>query len=73
MQKECGDIILLHMSTINQDHMMYGSWNIKCKVQEFFAILGRFLPFYPLAAQKMKTSKKWKKHTEISSFKTSVT
>ena len=25
MSKTPGDIILLHMSTINQDHMMYGS------------------------------------------------
>ena len=30
--------------------------------------LGLFLPFTPLTAQKIKTSKKWKKHTEISSF-----
>ena len=26
---------LLHMCTINQDHMMYGSWNVKCKGQSF--------------------------------------
>ena len=24
------DIILLHMCTINVDHMIYGSWNIRC-------------------------------------------
>ena len=31
-KKTPGDIILLNMCTINQDHMMYGSWvYIKCK------------------------------------------
>ena len=29
--KTPGDIILLHMCTTNQDRMMYGSWDIKCK------------------------------------------
>ena len=59
MQKECGDIILLHMSTINQDHMMYGSWNIKCKVQQFFAILGQ--KFLPPSSPKNENFKKMKK------------
>ena len=60
------------MCTINQDHMMYGSWDMKCNRQNFFVILGHFLPFYPpLTAQKMKISK-MKKHLEISSFYTSV-
>ena len=39
-------IILLHMCTINQDHMMYGSWDMKFNRQNFFVILSRFLPFY---------------------------
>ena len=39
------DIILLHICTINQDHMMYGSWDIKCKRQSFFVIMGHFLHF----------------------------
>ena len=52
--------------------MMYGSWDMKCNRQNFFVILGHFLPFYPpLTAQKMKISK-MKKHLEISSFYTSV-
>ena len=32
---------------INQDHMMYDSWDIKFYRLIFFVILGNFLPFYP--------------------------
>ena len=39
---------------------------------QIFFILGYFLPFDPLTAWKMKTSKKWKKSLEISSFYTSL-
>ena len=28
MKKMSGNIILLHMRIINEDHMMYGSWDI---------------------------------------------
>ena len=40
-----GDIINLHMSTINDNHMMYGSWDIKHDGQNFFVILNHFLSF----------------------------
>ena len=30
----------------NQDHMMYGSWDMKCNKHNFFVILDNFLPFY---------------------------
>ena len=47
--KKPGDIIL-HMSTIsniNQNHIMYDSWNIHGTWQtEFLLILDHFLPFY---------------------------
>ena len=33
---------------INQDHMIYGSWNVKLNRQNFFVILGNLLPLYPL-------------------------
>ena len=29
------DIILLHMCTIHEDHMMYDFWNIRCKWENF--------------------------------------
>ena len=46
------------MYTKNQSHMMYGSWDIKCKVQRFFVILGHC--FCPLTLQQPKKSKFWK-------------
>ena len=35
------------MCTINVDHMMYGSWDIKHSRQNFFSFWAIFLPFYP--------------------------
>ena len=74
--KNNGDIILLHMCTINQDHMIHSSWDIKCKGQSvlpFWAIL----PFDPPNNPKnqnfeKKKKKKWKTHLEILSFYTCV-
>ena len=48
--KKCLDILSFYTCkcTINGDHMMYGSWNIRCdrqKISKFWAI---FLPFQPL-------------------------
>ena len=40
------------MCTINQDHIMYGSWDIN------FCHFCPFLPFYPLTTQKIKIYKK---------------
>ena len=47
MKKEAGYIVL-HMCTINENHMMYGSW-VTYGVQQtqFVLILDLFLPFYP--------------------------
>ena len=46
IKKTPEDIIILQMCTINDSHMMYGSWNIGCNGQNFFVISDRFLPFY---------------------------
>ena len=62
-QKTPGEIILLHMCTINQDHMIYGSWDIKNKGQSFFLILGPFLPFDPHNNPKNQYFEKIKKKT----------
>ena len=32
--------------TINDHHMMHGSWDMECDRQNFFIILSQFLPFY---------------------------
>ena len=72
-QKTPGEIILLHMCTINQDHMIYGSWDIKNKGQSFFLILGPFLPFDPHNNPKNQYFEKIKKkHLKILSFYTCV-
>ena len=65
MYKTPGDFTLFHMCTINKDHMMYGSWDIRHDGQ-FFIILGHFLPIYPPNNPKNKTlKKKMKKPPEI--------
>ena len=59
------------MCAINQDHMMFGFWDMKFNSQNFFVSLGIFLPFYSPNTLKMKKSK-MKKTLEISSFYTGV-
>ena len=49
-------ILLKILCTINDNHMISGSWDMKCNKQNFFVILGYFLRFYPLTAQKIKIS-----------------
>ena len=68
MKKIPGDIIL-HKCTKNDNHTMYGSWDMKRNRQNFFVILGHFLPFYPT---KNLEKQHFEKHLEISSFYTSV-
>ena len=49
-KKVPGDFILLHMCTINEDHMIYGSWNswnIRCNRQIFLSFLAIFCLFNP--------------------------
>ena len=58
------------MCTINEDHMIYGSWKYKVWQTEIFVILGHFLLFQPpdnLENQNFKTEKK---HLPILSFYT---
>ena len=48
MKKKPGDIITLHMCTINDNHMMYGSWDMKRDGQQnflsFWTIFGLLTP-----------------------------
>ena len=53
--------IILHKCIINDNLMMYCSWDIRHDRQ-------KFLSFYFLTIQKIKILKEWKKHLEISSF-----
>ena len=44
--KKCLDILsfYIYMYTINEHHMIYGFWNVRCD-RQVFVILGHFLPF----------------------------
>ena len=69
MKETPGDIIILHKCTINDNHTVYGSWDMKCTRQNSFFTLG-----YPPNSLKKKIQKneKKKKCLEIPSFYTSV-
>ena len=54
MKKTLGDIIILHM--------MYGSWDMECRGQNF-CHRTIFCPFTLLMTKKIKFWKKWKKKT----------
>ena len=66
------DIIILHMCTINGNHMMYGSWDMKHDRQNFLSFWTIFCPFTPLTTWKIKILKNWKNHLEILSFYTGI-
>ena len=68
LKKAPGDFIISHISTINDNHMMYGSWDVECGGQNFLSFWTIFCPFTPLTTWKMKILKKWKSFLEISSF-----
>ena len=67
-KKKPGDIILLHMCTINQDQMMDGSWDIRREGQSFLSFWGIFCHLTLLTTRKIQLLKKWKKRLEILSF-----
>ena len=46
MKKTLEDIIILQMCTINDSHMMYGSWDMKCNGRNFLSFWTIFSPFY---------------------------
>ena len=70
-KKTPGGIVILHKCTINDNHKMYASGDMKHD-REFFVILGHFLPFYPPNKPKNLNFEKMKKTLEISSFYKSV-
>ena len=71
MKEKTGDIIILHNCTINDNHMMYGSWNMKRDGQKFLLFWTVFRPLTPLTTQKIKILKNWTKFLNIL-FYTSV-
>ena len=55
------DIIILQMCTINDSHMMYGSWDTEHNGHNFLSFWTFFYPFTPLTILKIKTMQNWKK------------
>ena len=72
-KKLSGNIIILHMCTINDNHMIYGSWAMEHDRQIFLSFWITFCPFTPpLKTRKINILKKWKKHLQRSWFYTNV-
>ena len=61
LEKTPQDIIILHMGTINDNHMMYSSWDMECNGQNFLSFWTVFCLFTSLTTQEIKILKKWKK------------
>ena len=60
-EKMHGDIIILHMCTINDNHMVYASWNIEHD-RQIFLFWTVFCPFTLQTTWKIKILKKWRKY-----------
>ena len=69
LKKLSGDIIVFHICTINDNHMMYFSWHIQRDRQN---VLSFWTIFCPFTSPNNPIKRKWKKCLEISSFYNSV-
>ena len=45
LKKTSGDIIILHICIINDNHMMYVSWDMECDRQNFLSFWTIYCPF----------------------------
>ena len=57
------DIIILHICTVNDNHMIYGSWDMEHNRQNFLSFRS-FLPFYPPIDPENQNFEKKKKTPE---------
>ena len=62
MKKVTGDIIISHRCNINDNHMMYSSWDTKCNRQNFLSFWRAFCSFTPYQPEKSKFWKNEKKN-----------
>ena len=55
-KKKCLEILSFYtyMCTINEDHMLYASWNIRCDRQKFWSFWNIFCPFSLFTTWKIK-------------------
>ena len=65
-KKTPGDITILHMCFINENHMMYGSWDKERDRQNFFLLRTFFFVYLPPNNPENQNFEKWKKRVEIS-------
>ena len=65
-KKTPGDIIIFHICNINDNHMMYGSWDMECNRHNFLSFWTIFCPFTPYGPNKI--FKKWKKYLRYYHF-----
>ena len=63
LKKTPGDINILHICTINDNHMIYGSWDMAYNRKNFLSFWTIFCPFTLLWTQKTKIFKKIGKNT----------
>ena len=52
------DIITLHICIINDNHIMYGPWDMECERHNFLTFWTVFCPFTPPTTRKIKILKK---------------
>ena len=60
-KKNAWSIFILNKCTINDNQIMYVSWDIECDRQNFFVILDHFLPFFSPNNSKYQHFEKTKK------------
>ena len=60
IEKALGDIVTLNLCTTNDNHMMCGSWDMKCDRQIFLSFWTIFCTFTLLTTQKIKMFKIWR-------------
>ena len=56
-----GDVIILHMCTINNNHVMYGSWDTEHDRQNFLSLSAIFWTFTPSRNPKIQNFEQMKK------------
>ena len=73
-EKNLLEILSFYTSALNENHMMYDSWDMEHSRQNFFSFWTIFCPFTlpPPDKPENQNFEKMKKHLEISSFYTSV-
>ena len=63
-KKNMWRFIILHICTINDNHMLYGSWEMECDTHNFLSFWTVFCPVTPLRTQKIKILKSEKRKKE---------